>query len=415
MRAIESMFLNHSKLDGSKPGDGTTTPETSNTGSITPRTTSEKVEYFTVKDLGQILSFQERLKVRSESIVASLKEIKDKLRVAGSSYKDLAGQLPEIPSEQDIEKQRIAIDSIDKLQIKVSFLDKKLVSLTAQIGKIQTEVSGNAMLIVPYQKDLSTRGVFDDQSPRTIRYAINSSAVPELTGIYLDKEMLHPIEEALFGSAFVLLENVRVEAGNEEQYLNNIVLVDFFVRDDDKIKKYKETEAPETHTVALWKKTNSEYILIDPSNTKFSTFLVPLLNKLNVMQGKKISELPIEGGILYGPGKEPTGYSSPLQLQKPRDCTDIAVKIAFELNEQQNKIPFPSAEYDFLKSEGDDELFKAAKMMVFTLTNQTPATIHSSLITNPSTRDAQSTDPRTRNGALLAQVKSHRPAGNKPK
>lgn len=116
---------------------------------------------------------------------------------------------------------------------------------------------------------------------------------------------------------------------------NKTVLVDVFKRDAER----KITDIQDTHTVVLYK-TENKILVIDPSNSTFSSHLVnydknllevdysekakiyaPVSDKSEV--GKKLIEL-------YG---SITGISS----DQYRDCIDISVKLAFGLNNSLEK------------------------------------------------------------------------------
>ena len=92
----------------------------------------------------------------------------------------------------------------------------------------------------------------------------------------------------------------------------------------------------QAHTVVLWRKKDDEIMLIDPSNVNFSNHLC---DPLTDFFGIKILPSQPNGQVIYGTQGEVTeysGYTDPNPL--PRDCVDIAVKIALEINEQQKII-----------------------------------------------------------------------------
>lgn len=71
----------------------------------------------------------------------------------------------------------------------------------------------------------------------------------------------------------------------------------------------------------------------------YSDHLLPELNKLVRSDNLKIKVFAVEqmyGVSIYPANNRVTGYSNYEDANpKPRDCIDIAVKIAFELNQQQ--------------------------------------------------------------------------------
>lgn len=195
-------------------------------------------------------------------------------------------------------------------------------------------------------KDLSYTPNQPIDKPKVTRFGINPDALSMLVGQDLDPKNLHPIEKELFKQAFETLSGTT--SGEElvrnpaNAYPNNVVLVDIFVRKDGKIKKDDASESPETHTVALWKKTDTKLLLIDPSKVDYSKELLADLKRLTFGGGNNTYDIQIHQppkGILYGTGGKETGYSDLLSVSiekhKYRDCIDVAVKIGFELNELQ--------------------------------------------------------------------------------
>ena len=175
-------------------------------------------------------------------------------------------------------------------------------------------------------------------------------------GIDFSKD-LHPIEKHLFKSAIKHLNGNDQTINTDTGYKQNIVLVDFLVRNTNKqgkilneIKIDENTKSPETHTIVLWKQRKGDIQIIDPSRTSFSAFLGGndgLLNQLYPNSEQKFNTLNKKKyPVIYGSNGQQTGYSFYTdENPKPRDCIDIAVKIAFELSEliKQN-----------LEVEGDD-------------------------------------------------------------
>lgn len=189
---------------------------------------------------------------------------------------------------------------------------------------------------------------FDPLKPTVRHYGINSTNSAMFIGHVIEEESLHPVEVSVFNKALSYLK----KQCSAEEYIdirdgvlslpkpNNVVLVSFFPRKSevDKLLKAKTIVADEkspieveTHTIALWKIGPKKITIIDPSDRMYSQFLTEVLNKTypytfqmedSVVQG-------VEGNI-YRPK-----HSAPKLLELARDCTDIAVKIAFELNEKQ--------------------------------------------------------------------------------
>ena len=155
---------------------------------------------------------------------------------------------------------------------------------------------------------------------------------------------MHYVEQKVLENAFQELntklsaEALQKQMMKANEYPNNIVLVDIFARKQGTIKIDQSTKLPETHTIVLWKKTDQDVLLIDPSKVDFSEHIA---NSLNLIRDvlkieQKILPSDIEGGIIYATQEKNTGYSEyDNKDPMPRDCIDIAVKIAFEIHEQQ--------------------------------------------------------------------------------
>jgi hypothetical protein len=151
----------------------------------------------------------------------------------------------------------------------------------------------------------------------------------------LNKTKLHSLEQYVFEQAIEYLEDkcaadeyFKIREGEKLLSPDNVALVNFFPRPekiDNKIKKDKESQEIHTHTIVLWKTSENKIKIIDPSNSGFSSFLkdISVNNKFKFLvdEGKK-SILKI-----YQADDEPP--------MTKRDCTDIAVKIGFELNQKQ--------------------------------------------------------------------------------
>lgn len=191
---------------------------------------------------------------------------------------------------------------------------------------------------------------FDPLKPTVRHYGINSANGGVFIGHIVEEERLHPIEASVFSKA---LDHLRLQCSAEE-YINirsgdlllpkpnNVVLVSFFPRkpEVDKLLKAKiivaDKNSPtevETHTIALWKTGPKKITVIDPSDREYSQFLIEILNKAYPYTFQ-MEDSAVEGvkGKIYKPL---WGSDKSLKLKLERDCTDIAVKIAFELNEKQ--------------------------------------------------------------------------------
>ena len=132
---------------------------------------------------------------------------------------------------------------------------------------------------------------------------------------------LHPLE-------VINLQNAINDLNLKE--INKTVLIDIFARDQlTGLIKWQDNGLPETHTVVLFRNSEKQFVIIDPSNSSFSKHLSTnnklISDQLEILTLQK--ELRIyEQDKLIGTGSNPYQY---------RDCIDIAVKIAFGLNKIQ--------------------------------------------------------------------------------
>lgn len=155
-----------------------------------------------------------------------------------------------------------------------------------------------------------------------------------------DKVILN-IEELKKTSKILLTEFEKISINEAISYLaNNInittALVDVFVRDADNKVIIKNGE-PETHTAVLYKQ-DGKYLVIDPSNANFSRILAGVSDDVILCHSNKLqiymppsdkSEIGIKLVNKYG---SVTGVNN----DQYRDCIDIAVKLAFNLNANLN-------------------------------------------------------------------------------
>ncbi len=172
--------------------------------------------------------------------------------------------------------------------------------------------------------------------PHLYHYGINGENTKFLVGHILAMDVLHPIEKSLIESAISNLKQQSaasdyVKFTAKEFYANNTVLIDIFPRNNEDLEgncvialDKKNKSMIETHTIILWKTNGNKLTVIDPTDKTFSQFLH---NK--TLKGFTIvtnSELPNK---IYNSGGK--------KEKNSRDCVDIAVKLAFELNEKQKE------------------------------------------------------------------------------
>lgn len=149
---------------------------------------------------------------------------------------------------------------------------------------------------------------YDDKSPVVIYYElllINETTVD-----------MHTHEKILFENIFRTFQTIYSSEqwyNNKNDYPNNVIAFDFYELDENIIKAI--------HTASIWKKKDDEYIIIDPNNINFSARIINILNSHFHHYGKF--------NIIYS--KNPDIYKS--NSKNKRDCTDLAIKNGFILNE----------------------------------------------------------------------------------
>jgi hypothetical protein len=224
-----------------------------------------------------------------------------------------------------------------------------LQSYATELEKFQSFIDANQELILTYQDVYA-----NDTGNSVTRFGINVASMTEeqsadLASIYTiavetegslksgrsgnsskkskqsEKDqikMLHPLEVLILQDAIDHLKDLEKKT----------VLVDIFARNDDNSIR-QEHDRPETHSVVLYKNQN-EIIVIDPSDPVFSRHLA-----YNNMRLFRDGDDPVDivsplKEKIYVPVKDHTGPGS----DQFRDCTDVAVKLAFGLNKLEGDI-----------------------------------------------------------------------------
>lgn len=169
-------------------------------------------------------------------------------------------------------------------------------------------------IAVSYNEQLKKLDLIKTQGSQTGSRKSGKSNKEEQSDI-----LLHPLEVKIVQSAITSLQ-----LGKQKT-----ALIDIFARDDkEQIQFDTKTKLPETHTVVLYKNTTNEYIIIDPSNSSFSSHLASKSN--NNLIGDSIKIIAAEKELkIYSPASKDNIGPNPNQY---RDCIDIAVKLAFGLN-----------------------------------------------------------------------------------
>jgi len=318
-------------------------------GSITPTTTSKKVIF-------------DKVTISSDVTNLYQKQISDKF---GETLIKLDKNLEESNKKYDLLNQLIILEKVDKKvfdgnleitkkniqSIKTDFSlieGKKNSDLVAKLRLNEILKIQNFSFETIYQKNIKNNDTnkLSEDTPNILRYGLNSEALEDLAESYIEKGVLHPYETDLFEKAINYLsstksaENHGKNTDPNKPYPNNTVLVDIFDRSSGIINKGNN----QTHTIVLWRKKDTEIIIIDPSSVKFSEHIKDNVQDIGIkiINNLTIGGINIQGGIIYSPKNQQiikdvqTGYSNyEEKLAKPRDCVDIAVKIAFEINEQQ--------------------------------------------------------------------------------
>ena len=244
-----------------------------------------------------------------------------------SQQEQLHKQLLSYVQEENYNQTQDTLSTLVEQQ-HITNLDQVIFELDYQEG-INLEAFEEAKQETYPMQELTLR------TPLIKRFGINPEAVPNTAGYGIVGDRLHYIEREAFKFAIQELSNKlsTQDLSGEllQEYPNSVVVVDIFAREQGKIKI--QQGLPETHTVVLWKKIEQEIVLIDPNHIKFSQHIDDL-----TIEGYNIMHSTPEGGIIYSTQRKVTGYSNYYEPKpKPRDCIDIAVKIAFEINEQQKE------------------------------------------------------------------------------
>ena len=301
-------------------------------GSITPRTATKKAILDTVKIEQNVKPYQEQKDIKFSE---ALEKLKLDLEQNLIRYK-LLTQLKDL---EDAEEQKITENKLKKVTENISIIEARQKSMTkSQSVSDNCDIMGFGFETI-YQKGIAENDSDElyENTPAVLRYGLNTGRLTDLKGSYIEKGLLHPYEIELFGLAINYLgktESAEAYVQNmslDKLYANNAVLVDIF----DRSTGFVNADDNQTHTVVLWKKTDGEIVLIDPSNVNFSNHLNSQISQIFKIT---VSLPTVKGDVIYGTQGKFTGYSGyDIQDPLPRDCIDIAVKIAFEINEQQKE------------------------------------------------------------------------------
>jgi len=174
---------------------------------------------------------------------------------------------------------------------------------------------------------------------------------------YENFKILHPLETLLFKEAvgFMLAQKTKS------------ILIDIFERDKKDGGIEIEKDKSKTHTVILCREdfNNSNFLIIDPSNSEFSKHL-GMLGVNNVLSTELEKEINIfVSPVNYKIYQQDKEIGTECAFNKFRDCVDIAFKLAKKFNLlKDQKISFNS-------NEKDNIVFneKEANLVVKAITN----------------------------------------------
>lgn len=132
------------------------------------------------------------------------------------------------------------------------------------------------------------------------------------------------------------IEIISIQKAFQDMQLSTAktALIDIFEKDEKgQISFNSQTNLPETHTIVLYKNSEKDFVVIDPTDSSYSTHIASYINKMLI--GSDISISTSQKNVqIYFPKKDQTGPN----LDQYRDCIDIAVKLAFGLNNYSKKV-----------------------------------------------------------------------------
>ena len=231
----------------------------------------------------------------------------------------------------------------------IESLEKQRIELKNQLGKLITYNT-----YIPQNDEYVYEDIYSNSKDNSVtRYGLNSSKLIKLAGRYNDEwrklkltnsegsqptskksnkantnetsdKALYPIEVLALQKAIQSLQETDTKT----------VLIDIFEKNENGLINCNvNTKYPETHTVVLYKNNLKEFIVIDPTDSSYSTHIASDINTLLI--GDNITLRASNKNIkIYTPKKDNTGH----EPTNYRDCIDIAVKLAFGLNKHPHAI-----------------------------------------------------------------------------
>ena len=291
-------------------------------GSITPTTTTNKAI------LDQVSISSQTNKIYQAQKSNKFYEVLGKL---GQDLELKYKELSHLKTLSEMGNKHIKSNMLDEVEKDIGIIEEKQ-KLMGNSTQDNCDIIDFGFETI-YQEGIAENsdGELNEDTPAVLRYGLNKERLTALVGSYIEEGLLHPYERELFRLAIgYLSEAPSAEAYIQDitpgkPYANNAVLVDIF----DRSTGFVNAGDNQTHTVVLWKKTDDVTMLIDPSNVKFSEDIANIYS---------FTIANVLGGTIYSTNGKRTEYVSyEEEIAKPRDCIDIAVKIAFEINEQQKE------------------------------------------------------------------------------
>lgn len=313
-------------------------------GSITPKTVGKKdvikfdslrnsclesIEKLT-KIIDDATIYCKKLKEDYENIE---KQYQESITMLKSTLPKIDGLLPELQKIIDLSNNTMlaeveksfkqAMEKYNNLITKEESTTKLLINTLNDLNDTVEEfIEADCTFRNMYQENIEGSDILVQEKPAILRLSIIPEKLIKLAGKSLYEKVLHPIEQEIFNKAIQELSKYDIEnykLSNKELYPNSVILVDIFGRENNSIKIDKDNGYPETHTIALWKVTNDKYIIIDPNRVKFSEHIINNLKDIGYKIEGYIADL----------------YNLEDGNKAKRDCIDIAIKIAFEIQEQE--------------------------------------------------------------------------------
>ena len=308
-------------------------------GSVTPRTIRLNSPLFSQKFLDtqelvldtekqQLCELDELLKSKEKLFDDKKQSIKNFFKSKSKLLKIEQKISENIQTKKEIQKNIVDLNKTELDLLDINIIDNN----TWSINIYQPSADPNE-LIMESGKNI----IVNPSIPLIPYYEINAQNML-LVNKLLNKTKLHLLEKYVFEEAIRYLEGqcaadeyFKIREVEKNISPNNIALVNFFPRSNNVIKKdIHNSEVVETHTIVLWKISENEIKIIDPSSSDYSSFLkdISVHNKFKFLidEGKR----SILKNIYKVEDKDLKGKS----VEK-RDCTDIAVKLGFELNQRQ--------------------------------------------------------------------------------